>query len=143
MSDFDSWFRRITGNERFPYQHRLATAPALPYLLDVPTGAGKTAAAILAWLWCRRYAAPETRAQTPRRLVYCLPMRTLVEQTYRAAERWLKAAGLRDEVGLYLLMGGAVANHWDLEPERDSILIGTQDQLISRALNRGYSMIPI
>jgi hypothetical protein len=43
-------------------------------------GLGKTAAAILAWLWRRRFATEQVRAQTPRRLVYCLPMRVLVEQ---------------------------------------------------------------
>src|SRR5690606_32884639 len=32
------------------------------------------------------------------------------------------------------------ATDWDLYPERDAILIGTQDMLLSRALNRGYGM---
>lgn len=31
-----------------------------------------------------------------------------------------------------------MANDWDAYPERDAILIGTQDMLLSRALNRGY-----
>ena len=29
---------------------------------------------------------------------------------------------------------------WDIYPEEDAILIGTQDMLLSRALNRGYGM---
>ena len=29
---------------------------------------------------------------------------------------------------------------WDIHPERTAILIGTQDMLLSRALNRGYGM---
>ncbi len=37
-------------------------------------------------------------------------------------------------------MGGEEANDWDLHPERPTILIGTQDMLLSRALNRGYGM---
>ena len=37
-------------------------------------------------------------------------------------------------------MGGADATQWDEHPERDTILIGTQDMLLSRALNRGYGM---
>jgi CRISPR-associated endonuclease/helicase Cas3 len=39
---------------------------------------GKTAAVVLAWLW-NRVQRPDS--EWPRRLVYCLPMRTLVEQT--------------------------------------------------------------
>jgi len=41
-------------------------------------------------------------------------------------------------VGVHLLMGGADAGDWHLHPERAAILIGTQDMLLSRALNRGY-----
>jgi CRISPR-associated endonuclease/helicase Cas3 len=37
-------------------------------------------------------------------------------------------------------MGGEETELWDLYPERDAILIGTQDMLLSRALNRGYGM---
>jgi CRISPR-associated endonuclease/helicase Cas3 len=37
-------------------------------------------------------------------------------------------------------MGGEDAEDWDLYPERDAILIGTQDMLLSRALNRGYAV---
>jgi CRISPR-associated endonuclease/helicase Cas3 len=41
-------------------------------------------------------------------------------------------------------MGGeendAARREWDIHPERPAILIGTQDMLLSRALNRGYGM---
>lgn len=146
MQNFAEWFTLVTqkpdqkGRSPFPYQERLATAPDLPILLNVPTGAGKTATTVLGWLWRRRYADQEIRQQTPRRLVYCLPMRTLVEQTYEEVKGWLQQAELTNEVGLHLLMGGAVSNRWEAYPEQDCILIGTQDQLLSRALNRGYGM---
>lgn len=141
MQNYAEWFAEITKKLPFPYQEQLATAPELPILLNVPTGAGKTAAAVLTWLWRRRYANAETRKQTPRRLVYCLPMRTLVEQTHAEVKGWLEQAGLKNgEVDLHLLMGGAVSNRWEAHPEKDCILIGTQDQLLSRALNRGYGM---
>ncbi|MCX6848580.1 MAG: helicase-related protein, partial [Verrucomicrobia bacterium] len=43
-----------------------------------------------------------------------------------------------------ILMGGeeveGYAKDWDLHPEDNTILIGTQDMLLSRALNRGYGM---
>ena len=146
MIDFSEWFVKVTrkgkepGKLPFPYQKRLATSPELPNLLNVPTGAGKTAAAVLSWLWRRHEADEAIRDNTPRRLVYCLPMRTLVEQTYAEVERWRNNAELEDKVELHLLMGGAVSNRWDAHPEKDCILIGTQDQLLSRALNRGYGI---
>src|SRR4029453_11904801 len=138
--DFEAFFKRATGNDPFPYQRRLATDEALYQLLDIPTGAGKTAAVILAWPWRRRCADNAVRQVTPRRLVYCLPMRVLVEQTVEAAQRWLNNLDLLTQVGVYVLMGGEEAEDWDVHPEREAILIGTQDMLLSRALNRGYGM---
>lgn len=125
----------------FDYQTRLATSPELPTLVNVPTGTGKTAAIIGAWLW-RRINEPET---VGRRLVYCLPMRTLVEQTERVANTAianLQHAGLIGEgrFKVHVLMGCDVDNDWEHEPEREGILIGTQDMLLSRALNRGYAL---
>jgi len=39
-------------------------------------------------------------------------------------------------------MGGEEKTEWDLYPEREAILIGTQDMLLSRALNRGSAALP-
>lgn len=51
---FRDWFHQATGHDPYPYQTRLATGNQMPGLLRVPTGLGKTAAAILGWLWRRR-----------------------------------------------------------------------------------------
>ena len=73
---FTALFRQATGgNDPLPYQTGLAVVDPLPSLLDVPTGLGKTAAVILGWVWRRRFAGESIRKKTPRRLVYCLPMR--------------------------------------------------------------------
>jgi CRISPR-associated endonuclease/helicase Cas3 len=138
--DFETFFKQATGCIPFPYQCRIATDEMLPQLIDVPTGAGKTAAVILGWLWRRRFAAEPVQQGTPRRLVYCLPMRTLVEQTEAAAHTWLGNLELDRDIQVHVLMGGEVTGEWDVYPERDAILIGTQDMLLSRALNRGYGM---
>ncbi|MGH8587833.1 MAG: DEAD/DEAH box helicase, partial [Gammaproteobacteria bacterium] len=159
---FDDWFDRATGGRGrtpFPYQRALAECNALPELLEVPTGTGKTAAAILAWLWRRRTRPKET----PRRLVYCLPMRVLVEQTRGCAVRWLSNLGLlageatfagerleryrvdwstADGVAVVTLMGGEAKRDWREHPEQEQIIVGTQDMLLSRALNRGFAMPP-
>ena len=119
----------------FDYQIRLAEE-ILPELVNVPTGAGKTAAIIGAWLW-HRLNNPEG---VGRRLIYCLPMRTLVEQTRKVAENAVKNLGLQDRFSVHTLYGGDVSDDWDIFPEREQIIIGTQDLLLSRALNRGYAM---
>ncbi|MBI4192433.1 MAG: CRISPR-associated helicase Cas3' [Betaproteobacteria bacterium] len=147
---YDEFFRQATRSEAIPrglsplpYQRRLAEG-SWPDLLDIPTGLGKTAAVILAWVWKRRGAKPDP--ETPRRLVYCLPMRVLVEQTCTNVETWLKNLGLIDNVGngkvsVHVLMGGEDDTvSWAGHPEEDMILIGTQDMLLSRALMRGYGM---
>ncbi len=156
--NYADFFKRATRTEEqpdglkpFPYQCRLAEKP-WPELLDVPTGMGKTAAVVLAWLWKRGWREGKREAgadaETPRRLVYCLPMRVLVEQTERNACRWLENLGVagrpgENKVSVHLLMGGSEdvkKPTWADYPEEDAILIGTQDMLLSRALMRGYGM---
>jgi len=140
---FDGFFEKATGNRPYPFQRRLALGESWPEVMHIPTGLGKTAAVILSWIYRRRYSE-SARSSTPRRLVYCLPMRTLVEQTESAARQWLEAHELsdatKDGIGLHVLMGGSDDGDWYKHPERDAILIGTQDMLLSRALNRGYGM---
>jgi CRISPR-associated endonuclease/helicase Cas3 len=134
-------FLRLTGNRPFPYQTRLAEGP-WPEVLDVPTGLGKTAAVVGAWLYKRLIAD----SSTGRRLVYCLPMRTLVRQTCDVAQSLCSAgAPFFEERGLlvptvHMMLGGFVDEAWEANPERPAILVGTQDMLLSRALARGYAM---
>jgi CRISPR-associated endonuclease/helicase Cas3 len=140
---FDRFFSDATGgHEPFDYQRRLAGSDSdttcRSQLINIPTGLGKTAAVVLAWLWNR---VQLQNPNWPRRLVYCLPMRTLVEQTETNASEWLDKLKLADAVSIHVLMGGEeVDRDWDIRPERTAILIGTQDMLLSRALNRGYGM---
>ena len=140
---FANFFEKATGHSPYPYQERLAESVDMPVLLRVQTGAGKTEASVLGWLY-RRFRHPEgaVRDSTPRRLVYCLPMRTLVEQTMERVERWRENLDLTGEVGVVSLMGGEPRRQWYLEPESPCIVIGTQDMLLSRALNRGYGSSP-
>ena len=138
---FDDFFAQATdGRSPYPYQRRLASSEQLVQVLDVPTGIGKTAAVVLGWLYRRRFAGSSVRQSTPRRLVYCLPMRTLVNQTEAECRQWLENLDLSDEVGVHKLRGGEAADDWDQFPEKDAIIVGTQDMLLSRALNRGYAM---
>lgn len=128
------------ARKRIGFQERFAQAETLPSMICVPTGLGKTAAIVLGWIWRRFHAPTAIRKATPRRLAYCLPMRTLVEQTKDSAETWVEKLGLTEKLAVHVLMGGERAEQWDLHPERPAILIGTQDMLLSRALNRGYAV---
>jgi len=139
-SGFDQYFSNATGYAPFEYQRVLSGGNCGKncdsQLINIPTGLGKTAAVVLAWLWNR----VELKREWPCRLVYCLPMRTLVEQTAEHTGNWVKTLGLAGSVGIHILMGGEETDEWDLHPERLAVLIGTQDMLLSRALNRGYGM---
>ncbi len=176
--EFTEFFRVITGGSRpYPYQTRLALDHrAGPHLLDIPTGLGKTEAVLAAWLWNRIIRRDST---WPRRLVLCLPMRVLVEQTrdrvvlglrrlgLLAGEAVIRGEGGKEGVESYVtnlrdnrpiesqfhalssgerrvpvvtLMGGEDEPDWDAYPEREIVIIGTQDLLLSKALNRGYAI---
>lgn len=50
---FIQWFQQATGHAPFPFQVRFACDEALPQLVHVPTGLGKTAMVVLGWLWRR------------------------------------------------------------------------------------------
>ncbi len=132
---YEELFRTAFDKTPFHYQTQLAET-VLPELINVPTGAGKTAAILGAWLW-RRINNPES---VGRRLIYCLPMRTLVEQTREVAKSAVENLVLKDRFSVHTLYGGDVSDDWDIFPEREQIIIGTQDLLLSRALNRGYAM---
>ena len=147
---FHEFFRNATAQQPYPYQQRLAVED-WPELLNIPTGLGKTAAVTLAWAWKRGLRTggnreSESAPNTPRRLVWCLPMRVLVEQTADNVRAWLSRLGWLDEPGrsrvsVHLLMGGEDdLKSWAEWPEEEMVLIGTQDMLLSRALMRGYGM---
>ncbi|MEW5826296.1 MAG: DEAD/DEAH box helicase [Candidatus Latescibacterota bacterium] len=136
MTPFDDFFRTLTGHHRHAWQARLASdSSCRDRLIRIPTGFGKTAGVTIAWLWNRVHRKDDV---WPRRLVLCLPMRTLVEQTKGEVACWLEQAGLDPQQHVHVLLGGLSPSDWHLQPERECILIGTQDMLLSRALNRGY-----
>jgi CRISPR-associated endonuclease/helicase Cas3 len=140
---FDEVFRKATGGEKSPYRYqRVLAMEAWPDALTAPTGFGKTAAVIISWLY-KRLVEPD---ETPRRLVLCLPMRTLVDQTVRNAEAWCKAIAAQfcdagqEPPTVHPLLGGRVDEQWSRRPEWPAIIVGTQDMLLSRALMRGYGL---
>jgi CRISPR-associated endonuclease/helicase Cas3 len=135
---FDEFFCAATGKPPYGYQARLAR-DGLPPVVQAPTGAGKTGV-ILAWLW--RWLHDPGPGPTPRRLVYALPQRSLVEQVAAQAQGWLENLGLTERVALHVVMGGEgrTQAQWRLDMHRPAIVVGTVDSLVSKALNRGYGI---
>ncbi len=145
--DYQAFFRQITNNNPYPYQAALAR-DGLPDVLNVPTGCGKTAAAVLAWMFRRRHhPSAEVRRSTPRWLTLALPLRTLVEQQWASAKEWVDAeseiSSGHPPIQVHLLRGGedrASMRAWMDHPEGDAIFVSTMDMALSRALNRGYGV---
>src|SRR5262245_49098426 len=87
MSDlvFEDYFRALTGNDPFPWQcclYQRFIAGNFPASCNLPTGLGKTAV-IPIWL----IALAQASDRVPRRLVYVVNRRTVVDQATREAER--------------------------------------------------------
>lgn len=162
---FRNSFSALTDRVPFPWQQRLferISSGDYPPRCDVPTGLGKTGV-IAAWLAAlgssldgSAHAAP-----VPRRLVYVVDRRAVVDQATAEAEhmrrRLLEAedgsalADLRSalmaacavpiEAGVTIstLRGQFADNHeWDLDASRPAIIVGTVDMIGSRLLFAGY-----
>ena len=147
ISSYGEWFRQVSGfAQAHAWQETLGDlGQCSNRLIRIPTGYGKTIGVLSVWTFHRLIRADDL---WPRRLVWCLPTRVLVEQTESVARSLVAKAGrLWDghsprksgTVGVHQLMGGSNPGEWHLYPEECAILIGTQDMLLSRALNRGYA----
>lgn len=131
--------RNPSGAVPYPYQRRLAH-DGLPELLCVPTGMGKSLAVLLAWVYRRRFHPdPMVRSGERSRLVLVLPMRVLVEQLARVVRDVVARLDL--DIDVHVLMGGEPMTgpyDWRSSVERETVIIGTVDMVLSRCLNRGY-----
>ncbi|MCP4498363.1 MAG: type I-U CRISPR-associated helicase/endonuclease Cas3 [Deltaproteobacteria bacterium] len=141
-------FKSITGNEPFPWQKRLYHLLAngkIPRSLDIPTGLGKTSILAL-WLLARAAGAP-----LPRRLIYIVDRRAVIDQSTKIAEElreWLRGhpeiagtLGLQEgkSIPISTLRGQHVDNReWLEDPSAPAIIIGTVDLIGSRLLFEGY-----
>lgn len=151
---FDADFELLTGNPPFPWQRALyerLVRGDIPSACDLPTGLGKTSVIAL-WL-----LALTRNGQLPRRLVYVVNRRTVVDQSTTEAER-LRSQLVRPEAGhlrdaldalaavpadhplaISTLRGEHADNGaWRRDPSRASVIVGTVDMIGSRLLFSGY-----
>lgn len=135
---FRQFFRTATSFDPYVWQIK-AAVDGLPEILPVPTGLGKTEGSVLAWAW-RRFVRKDGE---PLHLIYCLPMRSLVRQTIERLRSYfakIKEWNELIDISVHQLIGGDADKTWTAAPDRPWALVGTQDMLLSRALNRGYGM---
>jgi CRISPR-associated endonuclease/helicase Cas3 len=138
QTPFRAWFSTLTGHDSpRHWQGDLAVeAICRDRVIRIPTGLGKTEGVLAAWSYHRIRRKDD---RWPRRLIWCLPMRVLVEQTEMVAREIAMRIPEGDRPMVSVVMGGEDAGQWFLYPERTGIVIGTQDMLLSRAMNRGYA----
>jgi CRISPR-associated endonuclease/helicase Cas3 len=151
---FNEDFALLSGNQPFPWQRSLFerfVANNFPTACDLPTGLGKTSV-IPIWL-----IALARNPKLPRRLVYVVNRRTVVDQATveaeRLCERLVTPAGrhLRDALDAMATVSsdqplavstlrGQFADNggWRRDPSRPSIVVGTVDMIGSRLLFSGY-----
>jgi CRISPR-associated endonuclease/helicase Cas3 len=171
---FDIRFRALTGFTPMRWQRRLfrrfveadlPNAPDIPAVCDIPTGLGKTSIIII-WLLALVQQAEGKQVRLPRRLVYAVNRRTVVDQATRTVERlrvrllepegpdWKEYAdtlrcialvlrGLCASDGMPLgvsTLRGELADNeeWKADPTQPVIVVGTIDMIGSKLLFSGY-----
>lgn len=90
---FSESFVVLTGHSPMRWQHRLfnrLVAGKIPAALDLPTGLGKTSVMAI-WLVARALAQESALNAIPRRLVYVVDRRAVVDQATEEAEKLRKA----------------------------------------------------
>ena len=167
--NFPAAFQSLTGYPPFRWQRRLfdeLRRGEIPEACDIPTGLGKTSI-IPIWLIALATqtmgAQPRFGAVTlPRRLVYVVNRRTVVDQATDVAEkireRLRKAESGGESAVRYALqqicvdpddpaspvaistLRGEFADNreWQADPARAAIVVGTVDMIGSRLLFSGY-----
>lgn len=142
--DFAKAFEALTGNPPFPWQvelfNRLCQGEdSIPTRCDIPTGLGKTSV-IAIWLLAR-----QKNAALPRRLVYVVNRRTVVDQTtdevQKIRDNLPEIGRTKESLAISTLRGQFADNReWSADPSRDAVICGTVDMIGSRLLFSGYGV---
>ncbi|MGO9466994.1 MAG: type I-U CRISPR-associated helicase/endonuclease Cas3 [Isosphaeraceae bacterium] len=161
--DFEDGFLALTGNEAFPWQrelYRRFANDAIPSSCNLPTGLGKTA---VIPIWLIALANSKGRGNIPRRLVYVVNRRTVVDQATEEARRLrerltadgrspvliqiaealtaLASLPTSGPLAISTLRGQFADNReWSADPARPAVIIGTVDMIGSRLLFSGYGI---
>lgn len=163
LNNFRAAFEALSGNPPFPWQVALyerLIANDIPVSCNLPTGLGKTSV-IAIWL----IALANHPDKMPRRLVYVVNRRTVVDQTTDEVEsyasllafnvpplhsvlldlsqklRQIEADPKCDPLAISTLRGQFADNReWSADPSRPAVICGTVDMIGSRLLFSGYGI---
>lgn len=165
MRDFKILFKNLTGHRPFPWQKRLYEdfcKGEIPSVCDIPTGLGKTS--VIA-VWLLALAGKEASVQIPRRLVYVVNRRTIVDQSSQVVIELCKRLKEAEEdssspikrvvetlkamcavgnngndlLSISTLRGELADNlQWRFDPMKPTVIIGTVDMIGSKLLFSGY-----
>ena len=158
--DFASFFEAVHDQPPYPWQVRLTeqvlAEERWPEVIDLPTGAGKTAV-----LDTAVFALAAKPKVFPRRVVFVIDRRIVVDQVCTRAHRISDAirnadGGVLDRVrsaldevaadvdqpiGVSALRGGIpLDNEWATRPDQPWVMVSTVDQFGSKLLFRGYGV---
>ncbi|HWG46943.1 MAG TPA: type I-U CRISPR-associated helicase/endonuclease Cas3 [Gemmataceae bacterium] len=164
--DFASTFEQLTGNSPFPWQEELYKrfvsdrSDNIPSSCNLPTGLGKTSVVAI-WL----IALANYPSKLPRRLVYVVNRRTVVDQStdeaiklrdqllgefgpphplvcrFRHALESLASDPGSGPLAISTLRGQFADNReWSSDPARPALIAGTVDMIGSRLLFSGYGV---
>ncbi len=151
---FSTFFQKLTENNPFPWQESLYEKfiqGEIPPAADLPTGLGKTSVVAI-WL----IALITHPGKMPRRLVYVVNRRTVVDQTTAEVERirkrleefpeWrnalakLCAIPADNPLAISTLRGQFADNReWCADPARPAVIVGTVDMIGSGLLFSRYT----
>jgi len=162
-ADFEEYFCALHGIDPFPWQERLAhlvcETNAWPRVLDLPTGAGKTACIDIALFHLLVSSAAGRPSEAARRVAFVVDRRIIVDEAASRACRISKAIreateGILGEAAILLrtlsgraeidvmTLRGGVPREKNLvrDPTTVAVVLSTVDQLGSRLLFRGYGV---
>jgi CRISPR-associated endonuclease/helicase Cas3 len=175
LPSFAEFFRALHGHAPYAWQASLAAKAARgewPGAIDLPTSSGKTACIDVAvYALACQAVLPVAERHAPRRIVFCVNRRVIVDEAFQRAKRiakrlWearpntgdaslsLVADALREVSGISAksglppldvleLRGGIYRdNRWARSAAQPTVICTTVDQLGSRLLFRGYGVSP-
>jgi CRISPR-associated endonuclease/helicase Cas3 len=149
MTSFEKQFDLLTGFSPMPWQARLFREHffegSIPPSCSIPTGLGKTSI-VAVWLSALCHGA-----KVPRRLIYVVNRRTVVDQTTEEVVRYAEIcnahelfADFRSKFGALKLstLRGQLADdgEWCEDPSIPAVICGTVDMIGSRLLFSGYGI---
>jgi CRISPR-associated endonuclease/helicase Cas3 len=169
IQEFVEGFCGLTGHVPMRWQCRLFEKfirDEIPQALYIPTGLGKTSVIVI-WLLALAHQARSKQVQLPRRLIYVVNRRTVVDQATSVVDRMRQRLSdsktpewnqysktLQDlytalrslcafedlmPLGISTLRGELADNEeWKIDPARPAVIIGTVDMVGSKLLFRGY-----